>query len=107
MRVAYSDGVFEELVSLSFYIAEQDEEAAQRFLDACDETFIFLSENRFVGSQRKFNNSSLAEVRMWRVNGYEKYLIFYHPLNDGVKILHVIHSRRNYNRIFEDEKPKE
>ena len=107
MRVRYADGVFEELVSLSFYIAEQDEDAAQRFLDACDETFRFLADNRFVGSERQFSSLKLSEVRMWRVAGFEKYLIFYHPLGDGVKILHVIHSRRNYKRIFEDEKPKE
>ena len=47
MTVLYADGVFEELVSLSFFIAEADEDAAQRFLDACDETFRFLADNRF------------------------------------------------------------
>ncbi len=52
MTVAYADGVFEELVSLSFYIAEDNEEAAQRFLDACDETFRFLAGNRSVGSDQ-------------------------------------------------------
>jgi toxin ParE1/3/4 len=107
MRVAYADGVFEELVSLSFYIAEADEDAAQRFLDACDETFRFLAENCFVGSIRKFNNPNLSETRMWRISGYRKYLVFYHPLSDGVKILHVIHSARDYNQVFEDENPKE
>lgn len=103
MTVAYADGVFEELVSLSYYIAETDEPAAQRFLDACDRTFRFLAANRFVGSQRRFESVKLAEARMWRVKGFEKHLVFYQPLENGVKILHVIHSARDYNRVFEDE----
>lgn len=31
MKVIYADGVFEELVNLSFYLAEDDEEIAQKF----------------------------------------------------------------------------
>ena len=103
MKVIHTDGVFEELVSLSFYLAEDDEDIAQDFLNSCDKTFQFLAENRFTGSIRKFKNSKLSEVRMWRVKGYEKYLIFYQPLDYGVKILHVLHSATDYNRAFEDE----
>lgn len=103
MKVTYADGVFEELVSLSFYLAETDEETAHRFLDACDQTFLFLADNRFIGSLRKFESVKLKEVRMWRVKGFEKYLVFYEPQGDGVKILHILHSAQDYNRVFEDE----
>lgn len=103
MKVFYADGVFEELVSLSFYLADTDEEIAQRFFDACDETFRFLADNRLIGSQRSFESVKLADVRMWRVKGFEKYLIFYAPHETGVKILHILHSAQDYNRIFEDE----
>ena len=102
MKITYADGVFEELVSLSFYLAENDEDIAQNFLDACDATFAFLAENRFVGSIRNFKNVKLSEVRMWRVKDFEKYLIFYQPIENGVKILHILHSATDYNRKFED-----
>ncbi len=103
MKVTYADGVFEELVSLSFYIAEDNEAIAQRFLDSCDKTFRFLADNPNVGSLRRFKNVQMAEVRMWRVKGFEKYRIFYQPLESGIKILHIIHSARDYNRVFENE----
>ncbi len=103
MRVVYGDGVFEELVGLSFYIAADNEPAAQRFLDACDETFQFLAGNPLVGSLKRFTSTKLSDVRMWRVKGYEKYLVFYQPNESGVKILHVLHSARDHNRVFEDE----
>ena len=64
MRVIYAGGVFEELVNLSFYLADRDEEIAQRFLNVCDETFRFLAENRFVGSTGNFKNTKLSAVRM-------------------------------------------
>jgi len=102
MRIVHGKGVFEELVNISFYIAQDNEDAAQRFLDACNETFKFLASNTNVGTVRKFRDSSLRDVRMWRVKGFEKYLIFYQPLSDGIKILHVVHGARNYNQLFED-----
>ena len=103
MKGTYADGVFEELVSLSFHIAENDEEIAQKFLNACDKTFRFLAENKFLGSLRNFKSRELSQIRMWRVKGFEKYLIFYIPTENGIKILHVLHSATDYNRAFEDE----
>lgn len=103
MKVTYADGVFEELVNLSFYLADENEELAQNFLNACDKTFLFLAENKFVGSIKNFKNAKLSEVRMWRVKGFEKYLIFYLPTKNGIRILHVLHSATDYNRAFEDE----
>jgi len=43
MKLTYADGVFEELINLSFYLANGGEEIAQKFLNACDETFLFLA----------------------------------------------------------------
>jgi toxin ParE1/3/4 len=103
MKVSYTDGVFEELLNLSFHLADADEEIAQKFLNACNDTFLFLAENKYVGSIRKFKTAQLSEVRMWRVKGFEKYLIFYTPTENGIRILHVIHSATDYNWAFEDE----
>lgn len=104
MNVIHGEAVFEELINLSFYIALDDEETAQKFLDSCDETFRFLAENRFVGAARNFNNPLLKDIRMWRVKHFEKYLIFYQPLTNGVRILHIVHSSKNYHLLFEEEK---
>jgi len=103
MKVEYADGVFEELVKLSFYLAERDEETAQRFLDACDETFQLLAKNNLLGSIRNFKDKKLSEVRMWRVKGFNSYLVFYVPTPIGIKILHILHSATDYNRAFENE----
>jgi toxin ParE1/3/4 len=102
MRVTYDEGVFEELVNLSAYLAEIDEGVAQSFLDSCDVTFQFLASNKYIGSLREFKNRELKNVRMWRVKSFEKYLIFYTPTDTGIRIIHVLHSAVDYNRVFED-----
>jgi toxin ParE1/3/4 len=103
MKIIYSEEVFEELANLSFYLSDRSEELAQEFLNSCDDTFQFLANNKFIGSKRDFKNEKLDEVRMWRVKNFEKYLIFYIPKENGIKILHVFHSSTNYSRAFEDE----
>jgi len=34
------------------------------------------------------------------VKGFERYLIFYRPLTDGVEILRAIHGARDIERLF-------
>jgi len=102
MSVTYADEVFEELVEMSAYLAELDEPLAQRFLDACDETFQLLASNPMLGSPNKFSNPRLAKLRMWRVKRFTKYLIFYEPTESGVKIYHVVHSATDYTRSFDE-----
>lgn len=103
MRVTYDDGVLEELVSLSSYLAEDDEEAAYRFLNACEAAFHFLLKNPRIGSPKTFQDPALKDIRMWRVKGFRDYLIFYQATASSVRILHVIHSAIDYNRVFDDE----
>jgi toxin ParE1/3/4 len=103
MKITYDEGVFEELVDLSIYLADHDEDVAHRFLDACDATFRFIAANPQIGSPFKFRNPALSNVRMWRVKGFEKYLIFYIPSGSGIRLLHILHSAYDYNRAFEDQ----
>ncbi|MBK9154480.1 MAG: type II toxin-antitoxin system RelE/ParE family toxin [Chloracidobacterium sp.] len=103
MRVAYDECVLEELIELAAYLANDNEDVAQRFLNACDDSFQLLAKNPLIGSVREFNNPELSRVRMWRVKGFEKYLIFYVPIDDGIKILHLFHSARDYESVFEDD----
>ena len=103
MKVIHGSAVFEELLNLSAYIAFENENAAQRFLDACNETFRFLAEHQHTGVAQQFRSKELQAVRRWRVKGFEKYLIFYLPVTDGVKILHIVHSARDYRTLFDED----
>jgi hypothetical protein len=42
----------------------------------------------------------LENLRVFRVNGFEKIIILYLPLLDGVEILRVIHGSRNIQALL-------
>lgn len=37
---------------------------------------------------------------MWRVRGFESYLIFYYPQPDGIAVERVIHAAEDYQRML-------
>jgi toxin ParE1/3/4 len=39
---------------------------------------------------------------MWRVRGFERYLIFYRPTDDGIDVVRVLHGSRDIESLFED-----
>ena len=63
-------------------------------------TFRSLARNPRIGRLGGFRHPNLQDARVWRVKGFEKHLIFYRPLDDGVEVLHVVHSSRNLEELF-------
>jgi len=52
------------------------------------------------GTQRAFRHPRWSAARTWPLKGFERYLIFYRPLSDGVEILRVTHGARDIARLF-------
>jgi toxin ParE1/3/4 len=55
-----------------------------------------------MGTIQHFLNPRFAGIRRWRIRSFEKYLIFYRPLEDGIEVVRVIHAARDIESIFED-----
>jgi toxin ParE1/3/4 len=51
-------------------------ETAQRFRQAAQETYAELAEMPQIGVSGKVRQGRFADVRLWRVRGFENYLIF-------------------------------
>jgi toxin ParE1/3/4 len=77
-------------------------DVARRFLHAYNVSFQALAHMPELGTQRSFRNPRYSSVRAWPVKGFERYLIFYRPLTDGVEILRVIHCARPFSLEFPD-----
>ena len=37
---------------------------------------------------------------MWRITGFDNYLIFYRPVEGGVEIIRVLHAKRDNTALF-------
>ena len=92
----------DELFGIWKFIAQDNPDAATRVVEAAGETFKALAATPGLGVVRKFRNSRLRDVRFFPVAGFENYLIFYHPIPEGIQVLHVYHGARDLERLFTD-----
>jgi toxin ParE1/3/4 len=78
-------------------------DAAEKFLDAAESTFEELARMPLMGSPRPWLSAELADLRQWRVKGFNDYLIFYVPLGDMVEVVRVLHAKRDIQTLLADE----
>ena len=86
-----------DLVEAYVYLAEHAGiETAERFLSSADESFRDLASHPGMGTALLLRDPKLSGLRKWRVNGFEKFLIFYLPRADGVSIVRVLHASQDW-----------
>ena len=56
-----------------------------------------------MGWNPKLRLPELHGLRLFRVAGFEKILILYRPLENGVEILRVIHGSQNVLRLLRQQ----
>jgi toxin ParE1/3/4 len=85
------------------YLAQRSQEVAGRYFQACQSTFALLAQSPLLGALSEVSNPRLAEMRVWRIRGFEKYLIFYRPVDEGIEIIRVLHGARDIEAVFDEE----
>lgn len=85
------------------FIAERDPAAAERVLDAVEETFEQLAQHPDCGAPYPTRNRKLQELRMLPVTGFQNYLVFYRTEAESVRIVFVSHGARHLLRLFRRE----
>lgn len=87
-----------------WYLVEQDApDAAIRFLDAVDESVEQLLRMPPMGTPKPLRNPALAGLRGWPVEGFEDMRIFYLVQGETLKVVRILHGKRDINRILEKE----
>jgi len=86
------------------YLArEASLDIALRFYDAAAVTFEQIARMPGIGERRPTANPRLEGLRVWRIQGFEKHLIFYLPAADGIEIVRVLHGARDLDCLLESE----
>lgn len=99
-RILIREAARRDLRESSAFIAEGSREEAGRFIDAAERSFKKLAGMPAMGVSYDAIAPALKGMRRFRVEGFEDYLIFYFPLNDGVEVVRVIHGARDLEEIF-------
>jgi len=77
------------------YIAQDDPEAADKFMRALVSRFLLLASMPEMGRKRE---ELAAGLRSFPVGNY---VIFYRPIEQGVEITRVLHGARDLPPLFE------
>jgi toxin ParE1/3/4 len=86
-----------------YYATESSTELGHRFLVAAHDTFALLATQPNMGWHSRLKHSALKQLRVFRVKGFERILVLYLPLLDGVEILRVVHGSRNLQAFLRRE----
>ena len=74
---------------------------ADRFLAAADSTAAMLALQPESGFRVFANKTELRGIRRFPVTpGFEKALLFYFPLPDGIDLVRVVHGSRDLERLL-------
>ncbi len=88
----------------AFRIADDNPEAARRFLAEVERSLGLLAGMPGMGTARPRLNPALRGLRMFPVGGgFENHLIFYRPIRDGIELIRVLHGMRDIEAILKAE----
>jgi toxin ParE1/3/4 len=99
----HSAVVEQDLPDIYAFIAQQDPAAAERVLDAVEETLRQLTQQPDCGVLYPTRNRKLQGLRMFPVTRFHNYLVFYRVEIDAIRILYVTHGARHLFRLFQRE----
>lgn len=89
-----SDAARSDLDGIWFYIAQDDVDAADRFIRAIVSRFPKMAAMPLIGRQR---GELAPRLRSFPVS---RYVVFYRPLENGVEIVRVLHGARDFPPLF-------
>jgi toxin ParE1/3/4 len=104
-RVVRKPRARRDLLEHFVYIGENASvEDAERFLGAAEAAFEQLAKRSAMGVRRDYyHKPGLAGIRMWPISGFDKYLVFYRPTEQGIDVIRVLHGARDLKRLFDEE----
>ena len=77
------------------YIAEDNLEAAIRFLENAESTVKDLAAFPSAGSPFESDQPELANLRFRRVRGFPNHIVFYVEHNDAIEVVRILHGARD------------
>jgi toxin ParE1/3/4 len=92
----------QDLDDQAAYLAtEANLQTALRFYDAASVTFGKIASMPGMGERWPSTHPRLGGLRVWRIEGFERHLIFYRAAGDGIEIVRVLHGARDIDTVLE------
>ncbi len=86
-----------DLIEHFVYLAENaGSDVAERFLTNAEVSFNDLAQLPRMGAPLTLTHPSLANIRKWRIKGFDNHLIFYEVRPDGISIVRILHAASDW-----------
>lgn len=105
MKVSYRQVAKDDVVrQFRYYLVTLNlPEIALRFRDSVRRTIQELRRYPHVGASYHSNNPRLQDLRSWPVIGFESIRIYYLLDQDAIKVVRILHGKRNVRHILDHE----
>ncbi len=107
MKVSYRQAASDDIVrQFRYYLVTLNlPEVAVRFRDAVRSTVQSLRPHPLVGPRYSSGTPGLQDLRSWPVAAFEAIRIYYIADEGVIRIIRILHGKRNVNRILARENP--
>jgi plasmid stabilization system protein ParE len=105
VKVSYRQAASDDVVrQFRYYLVTLNlPEIAVRFRDSVWRTVQSLRRHPQVGPHFRSSNLQIQNLRSWPVMGFEATRIYYLEEQDTIRIVRILHSKRDVKRILEFE----
>jgi toxin ParE1/3/4 len=105
VKVSYRQAASDDLVrQFRYYLVTLNlPDVAVRFRTAVRQTVQSLQQHPLVGPRYRSSNPHLQTLRTWAVAGFEAIRIYYLFDEDTIRVIRILHGKRDVNRILERE----
>ncbi|MFZ4699000.1 MAG: type II toxin-antitoxin system RelE/ParE family toxin [Candidatus Methylumidiphilus sp.] len=100
--IFFHQKALEDIEEITCFIAEDSPKSALSFREMLEQACELLAEMPDMGVARNFTHPLLTDVRLWPLERFEKYLIFYRAQLDTLEIIRVLHGARDLPSLFAD-----
>lgn len=99
-----SDKAEQDLFVHARYIAEDNRDAAEKFISSFVETAKIIVVMPFAGKEYLDADVRIGGMRIFPVRDFDKYLIFYRQVQKGkyIEIIRIIHAAQDIRVLFEE-----
>ena len=105
LAISKREAAKRDLVEHFVYLVENAGiEVAEKFLSKAEESFNDLARQPLMGAPLTLKHPDLANIRKWRVKGFDNHLVFCEPRPDGVSIVRVLHAASDWWGLLGIEK---
>jgi toxin ParE1/3/4 len=101
VRTAARDDILRQY---RYYVLEKNAAVVgERFIEAVESTIQTICRNPAIGAPRFLKHPKLAGLRSWPVSGFPMMRAYYICTGDNLRIIRILHGRRDVNAILEEE----